>query len=178
MAGEFCGPVMNLGSCPSPLQLQGGTARVGKCQELLPGGISELRSWALATSSGRNTHPARPTAVCDRRGVTAEMRCQAAGPFFTLSPAFFHQPSPRALCAARRINAVTEHRGWIHFFFLRCDVSRSGRRCSGTQKLVLLSHVLQRKEKSALSNETYSFYESRQSIRNYTKYSCLNSLFA
>lgn len=74
------------------------------------------------------------------------LQCQALCPFSCWLLPFFTE-SQRAFSAARCINTVTEHREQIHVFLLQWDISRSGRKCAGAQKLVLALRVLQTKSR-------------------------------
>lgn len=165
---------------PHPFQLQGGVVSISKCQKLSPGGISELRWWALAVSLGTNAHLTKPTAISDMRWVTAEgcgARLQCPVSCWVLL--FLTNDPLWAFCTARCTNTVAEHREWIRFFLLRCGISRSGRSCAGMQKLVLVLLEKVRENQCCPTEQwiAYSVCESRQSIGNYTKYSCLKSLF-
>lgn len=109
--------------------------------------------------------------------------CREAMPgcraLFHADSCLFHQPSPRACCAARCINAVTEHRGWIHFFGVMFP-GQGGDVLAHRSCYCCPVFCRERKHQCCPAEQwiTYSFCESRQCIRNYTKYSCLNSLFA
>lgn len=94
---------------PHPFQLQGGVVSISKCQKLSPGGISELRWWALAVSLGTNAHLTKPTAISWHEVSHCRgMWCQAAVPCFMLSLTFPHKWSPVGFLYSK----VHKYTGW------------------------------------------------------------------